>query len=115
VAGGAQQMFEQAELNGGEFHHAAVAAHRVRAEVHLQIADAEPARLFALDLMGAAQDSANARDELARVKRFGQVIVGPDLQADDAVHFVAARGEDEHRHLRMLAQAAQHVEPIHAG
>jgi hypothetical protein len=40
-----------------------------------------------------AQDRADARQQLARLEGFGQVVVGADLQADDAVHRVALGGE----------------------
>ena len=51
-------------------------------------------RALALRAVGrrAAQDRAHARDELARVERLRHVVVGADLEADDLVDVLVARG-----------------------
>ena len=53
----------------------------------------------------AAQDRAQPRQQLARLERLGQIIVGAHLQADHAVHGVAARGQHQDRRLRRLRAA----------
>ena len=53
--------------------------------------------------------------QFARIERLRQVIVGAELQADDAVHILAARGQHDDRDLALLAQAAQDLEAIDAG
>ena len=51
----------------------------------------------------AAQQRAHAGDQLARAERLGQVVVGAQLQADDAVELLGARGQHQDR------QGAQRV------
>ena len=53
-----------------------------------------------------AQHRVDARDQLARVERFGQVVVGAHLQADDAVDVLALRREHDDRDRRRLRRAA---------
>ena len=62
------------------------------------------------------QHGLDARHELARVERLGQVIVGAHLETDDAVDVLALRGQhdDGHRFARR-AQAAAYREPVLAG
>ena len=48
---------------------------------------------------GSAQDCLDPRQQLAWAERLGDIIVGADLQADDAIHFLRNRrrkmiGED---------------------
>ena len=51
--------------------------------------------------------------EFARQKGFGQVVVGPLLQADDAIDRIALRGEHHDRQIIAgIAQAPQQAEAI---
>ncbi len=52
----------------------------------------------------AAQDGMDARDELARIERLRQVVVGTHLEPDDAVDLFALRGQHDDRDA--LARAA---------
>jgi hypothetical protein len=61
------------------------------------------------------QHDPDARHQLARGKRLGDVVIGADFQADDAVDLVAARGQENHRHVRELAQLAAYFEAVHVG
>jgi hypothetical protein len=54
----------------------------------------------------AAQDAADARQQLARAEGLGQVVVGAHFQADDAVDLVGTRGEHDHRQARFHPQVA---------
>ena len=47
----------------------------------------------------AAQQRADARDELADAERLGQVVVGAALESEDLVGFLAPRREHEDRHV----------------
>ena len=58
----------------------------------------------------AAQDRADAGDELAGAERLHDVVVGAELEAQHAVGLVAAGGEHDHRHALVGAQLAQQVE-----
>ena len=49
------------------------------------------------------------------VERLGQVIIGSDFQAKNAVHIFSACGENQHRNRRRGAQPPQNIEPAHAG
>ena len=44
-------------------------------------------------ILAAAQDRANAPDELARVEWLSEAVVSPDLMADDPVHTFLQRGD----------------------
>src|ERR1039458_9045163 len=115
AAGGAHQHFENIEFEGGEFDAFAVGDHFAGAGVERDA--------VAFNAVGgrrgtglvAAQDGANAGGEFAGVEGLGQIIVGAEFQADDAVDILAAGGEHEHRDFGFEAEAAQDFEAIDAG
>ena len=51
--------------------------------------------LVLLARLDAAENGVNARCQLARVERLGQVVIGADLQADNAIDVFAAGGEQD--------------------
>ena len=51
----------------------------------------------------APQHRLDARDELARIERLREVVVGADFEPDDAVDVVAFRGEHDDRHVFVAA------------
>ena len=51
-----------------------------------------------------AQDGGDAQQQLARLERLGQIVVGARLQARDPVLRRAARGQQQDRHLALAAQ-----------
>ena len=53
--------------------------------------------------------------QLAQAVRLDDVVVGAELEADDAVDLLAARGDDDDRHARALAQAAADLEAVDVG
>ena len=63
----------------------------------------------------AAKNRLHAGDELARVERLRQVVVGADLEADDLVDVLVARGEHQDRHLGAAAQTAADLDPVDVG
>ena len=67
----------------------------------------------------AAQHRADAGEELARHEGLGEVVVGAHLEADDAVHILAARGEHQDRGVGVRpaarAQVAAQGESVLAG
>ena len=66
-------------------------------------------------LAGASQDGADAGEEFAGVEGFGQVVVGAEFEADDAVGFVAHGGEHDDGDVGHGAQPAGDVEAGLAG
>ena len=57
----------------------------------------------------------NAGHQLARAERLDDVVVGPQVEADDLVRVAAARGEQDDRHIAVLAQPAADLQPVEAG
>ena len=90
-------------------------------EVHAQLAhdDFFRWRLDSGDGRGVegapAEDSAEAGEEFAGGKRFRQVVIGADLEADDAVRLVTAGGEHEHGHGGFQTDALKDLKAVEAG
>ncbi|MNG20913.1 hypothetical protein D3C84_1052150 [compost metagenome] len=60
-----------------------------------------------------AQHGADPGQQLTGVERLGQIVIGPHLQPDDAIHFVSLGGEHQHRDLvARLPQTAADGEPV---
>ena len=65
--------------------------------------------------LGAPQDAADARQQLSRLERLGEIVVGAHFQADDAIDRLAARGQHDHRQVRARAQRAAQLQAVLAG
>ncbi len=65
--------------------------------------------------IGAAEDGLDAGHHLARIERFGQVVVSAQLEADDAVDVLAPGREHEDRSLAPTAHLARDLGAIHLG
>ena len=63
----------------------------------------------------ATCDGIDAGEQLAKAERLDQVVVGTELEADDAVDLVSARADDDDRHARAGAQLAAHLEAVAVG
>ncbi len=81
----------------------------------LDVADADDigSRILRGSARESAENGANASGELASVEWLRQVIVGADLQADDAVNLVATRGEQQNGDI--VAGLAQPTQQFKAG
>jgi hypothetical protein len=66
-------------------------------------------------LLHPAYHALDARAQLARIERFGDVIVGAHLEADDAVHHVAGGGDHDDSQVVPLAQVARQAQAVLAG
>jgi hypothetical protein len=55
-----------------------------------------------------------ARRQLARLERLGHIVVGAELQADDPVDVVPARGQHDDRNAARPADAPQRLHPVQA-
>ena len=60
-------------------------------------------------------DRADTGDELAEPERLDDVVVRAELQSDDAVDLVTARGDDDDRDVRLGPQLTAEVEPVEVG
>src|SRR5215218_3866394 len=94
-----EQLPEQVELLRRELDllvaHLALAA----AGVDREVAMVEHLGLRVAPLRGRApQNGLDARDELARVERLRQVVVGADLEPDDLLDVLVARRQHQDRH-----------------
>ena len=101
-----QEGDEQAELGRGERHHGAFGIGQPALE-RIELPALEFVERVLVGrrrrLLGrAAQHRADARDQLARLERLDHVVVGADLEPDDAVGRLAPGGEQDHRDVLAL-------------
>ena len=66
-------------------------------------------------LGGPSRHGADARDQLAQPERLDDVVVRAELEPDHPVRLLAARGDDDDRHVGPLAHAPADVEPVGVG
>ncbi len=73
-------------------------------------------RLDRLAVLGLqpAQDGAHALDDKALREGLGDVVVGPHLKAEQFVDLLVLGGEEDDRHVGLLAHAAQKLHAVHA-
>ncbi len=66
-------------------------------------------------MAGRAPDQrAQAGQNLLQIERFGDIIVGPGVEARDLLAPAVARGQDQHRHIVAgTAPAFQNGDPVH--
>ena len=58
------------------------------------------------------RDRPDARDQLAQPEGLHEIVVRTELEADHAIGLLAARGDDDDRHVGALAEAPADVEPV---
>ena len=63
----------------------------------------------------ASHDGADAGQELARVEGLGDVVIGAELEAHDAIGVVAARGEHHDGDVVLATDASADLEAVGAG
>ena len=90
------QQAQQAKLGGGQRHIAAAHGGAVRRRVEADLAELDD-RGGLLFAGVPAQDRLDPQDDLARAERLGDVVVGAELEADDAVELLALRGQHDER------------------
>ena len=113
----AQEHFQQVEFYRSQVDGLTVATHATRRRIKFNLADAHNVRRGRARFVttGPPQNGSNARHQLPRVERFRQIIVGADLQTNDAVNILAARSEQKHGQPRGRADSAQHLKAIDPG
>ena len=82
AAGMLHEMAQQAELGRAEMDRLAGARHAMRHQVHHDVGVAQ--RLVGQRRPDAAQHGADARDQLGRRERLGDVVVGAGVEAAHA-------------------------------
>jgi hypothetical protein len=115
-----EERHQQRVLAVGELDVATVGrAQLAGAGVQLPAPEAEGAHRLAAArgalLLGAPQDRLDARQQLALAERLGDVVVGAQLQAHDAVHLFLASGEDDDRQVEGFAQPPRDGEAVLVG
>src|SRR3954452_15114936 len=111
VAGVRGEEPEQLELLRRELDGVAVATRLATAAVELDLAEDD--RLARRRVSVAAPENrAHTRRELARRERLSDVVVGPELEPDDAVGFLAAGGEQDHGQARAATDPAAERQAI---
>src|SRR5512134_1785140 len=108
----AEQHDEQAELAPAEDDRAAVRrGEPPRVEIELPTVKAIGAYPVGPALAHLAttpaEHGANARKQLSRAERLGEIVVGAELETHHAVGFVAPAGEHNDRNRRFVAQPAR--------
>ncbi len=63
---------------------------------------------------GAAQHGLDAFDQQALRERFGDEVVGAHLEPEELVDFLILGGQENHRQIGLLPQAAQKLHAVHA-
>ena len=102
----AGQRGEQLELAGREVDLLAGDHDLVAGHVDGELAELEHLALGLGIGVHAAQQRTGAGDQLARAERLDQIVVGAQLQADDAVLDLALGGEHDDGHVGVVADGA---------
>src|SRR5215469_4417104 len=110
----ADQNLKQGELDGSEVERVAVDPGLSRSDVDCDVSRREAVRP-STPLVQSTQNRLDAGDELSRVERLREIVVGSNLQADDTVDFVSAGCQHQHRNGRPRAQLFEELHAAHAG
>ena len=62
--------------------------------------------------LAAPEDRANTGDQLARAERFGDVVIGADLESVQPIVFLDACGEHDDRQIGLAADGARHGQSV---
>src|SRR3954452_18057272 len=105
---------EDLELDVGQLDGRAAHLHVTLGEVHPQLAVLERRVevVVAGAKVGAAEDRLHAAAELAHRERLGDVVVGPELEAQHLVELLRLGGEHDDRNGSPRAQRATYLEAV---
>ncbi|RMR92696.1 hypothetical protein ALP75_202013 [Pseudomonas syringae pv. actinidiae] len=111
----ARQLFEQAELIAGQFQRTPLPARLTLARPEGQLASMKhvPDRVGRRHRAHPAHDRPQTRNQLARRTGLGHVIIGAQLKPGNPVDVVAARRQENHRHLALRANTPEHFDAGH--
>src|SRR5664280_939487 len=114
-AGG--EMPQDLELGRREVDLAACAldAPALQVDEEVVVAQDAPAPGIGEVAVGAPEQRLDPAHQLAQAERLGEVVVRPELEADDLVHLVVPGGQDQNRHLSVgRTDPAQDLKTVHA-
>lgn len=118
AAAGLRETSEQIKFHRCEHERLGAEDRGTCSKIDAQIADYDGfGRSLASDFgrgveRGATKHGPEAGEQLTRRKSFRQVIIGADLEADDAIRLIPARGQHEHGHARFLADTFEYLEAV---
>src|SRR5699024_5025454 len=99
---------------GGEVDEDAGAADFMGVVVEFEVARYDDGVLLVLEAAGAAEDSADAGDDLFEAEGLGHIVIAADGQTGDLVRGVVAGGEEDDGSVHAdLAQASGDGETVH--
>ncbi len=108
----AHQQVQEGELLVGQGDHLPLAADLAPQHVQMQIGQLH---LLCLADHAAAQQGTDTQQQLGEGEGFHQVVVGTQFEAADTVLQLVAGGEEEHRHIVLLAQHFHDLPTVQAG
>ena len=106
---------QQVELIAGHRAVAPVDPDGARARIDLQPAEPQDALGRRHAAAAPPQDGLQPGEQLARIERLRQIVVGAELEADDAVGLLALGGQHQHRHVGRRADAPAGLEAVEVG
>ena len=111
-AGAAQEQLEHVELRAGQLDRQAVTYGGAGKQGEGDIAHGQGFVSGGLTVAAerAAQHGPDAGDKFAGIEGFGNIVVGADFEAEDAVHRFAAGGEQDHGNPGVGAQGLEQFE-----
>ena len=113
MPGVAHEMLQDIEFERGDFDRFAVHGNLAIAGVKRDAAHLQPAAIsFGF---GASEDRVDARRKLTRVERLGEVVVGAELESDNAVDILATGRQHQHWNPALGAKSLQNLEAVQAG
>jgi hypothetical protein len=115
LSGMLDHVGEQAELGRREPDLLAGQPGAMVVEIDDEVTMLEPSRAVRVGRRGPPEGRLHPGRQLRKAQRLGDVVVGAELEALDAVDLLAARGEHDHRNGRAGTQPAADVDPIHPG
>ena len=108
-----QEVLEEHEFLRREFHFAPVERNGVFRQIHGDWTETQH-RSGGLASPGSARHRPDARNQLVRTERLGDVIVGANLESADAIRFLGARRQHDDRHSGGGLVCAQRLADIEA-
>jgi hypothetical protein len=110
----AREDRQQVELLAGQLHFASVHDCAMASQV-----DANAAGVYLFTVVarsgGSPHDRADAGHELTQTERFDEVVVGTQLETDDAIDLLAPRGDDDDRNRRSRSDLTANLQTVHVG